>query len=438
MYTPTNPIALCDTTGMSNEDWLKVREHGLGKTPSDKDYIPYTIGGSAVSQALGCNPWVSDEEFRDKKMGLKPVLETEFNEDAKAAGHIFEPFVAVNFLRWMHQNCKGVKVNLMKDMMRDLIPYFSDACPDKEAYESLTTTVSEAVAAYSPKWPLNPSWMYQCGIKDEKGNLKYPFALANIDGLVEVNGKMGIFEAKTTNPKSSAIWQYWTQGQVPPYYYWQVVYYMAIMNLDFCYITCCWGMTLGDMAVILVERNLEVEEELMEYLRQFVDDMEVGLPLDESKSDPELVTNWYYRLYGPATKSEQIELPSYCAKILGEATELEEEIAEAKKKLEALEKKRSSIVAELQPVMGEHSYATCEMEDGTKMGVKLKPSMKRAKFDNDTFKAEHPDLFEEYATVDATALGKAHADLKKKYTLPAEPNPKGSPSYELYTYDEAV
>lgn len=60
--------------------------------------------------------------------------------------------------------------------------------------------------------------------KNEDGSLRYPFALANIDGLVDINGKLGIFEAKTTSTRSHAVRDYWEKGIIPPYYYWQVVF----------------------------------------------------------------------------------------------------------------------------------------------------------------------------------------------------------------------
>lgn len=437
-YRTSNPISLIDTTNMDNETWLRIREHGLGKTPGDKDYIPYTITGSGASCALGCNPWVSDEEYRDKKMGIKPALEVAFNEENKAAGHIFEPFVAINFLRYMKSNFPEVKINLLKDCLRDIVPYLEDVCPDKSSFAMLQAIKDTVTNTFLEKWPINPSAMYQCGIRNEDGTLRYPFAIANIDGLVKVNGKYGIFEAKTTSCHSSTIREYWEQGKIPPYYYWQLVFYMCVMNVDFAYITCIWGVTLKDMAVIYLERDLEVEEEFMEYLARFVEDMEVGLPLDESKSDPALVSQYYYRLYGPATgtKTASVELPPYCQKLVQEAISLDDEIAKSEAQTKSLKDKRVKVFNEIHPIMKDHAYATIEMEDKSIFGIKLKTSMKRAKFDTDSFKTEHPDLYEEYGvtTIDTARLEKTHKGMKKKYTLPAEPNPEGTPSFEIFSY----
>lgn len=434
------PIGLINTRNMSEERWLQVREHGIGTSPLDKDYIPYTITGSGASSALGVNPWVSDEEYRDKKMGIEPLLKVGFNEESKAAGHVFEPFVAINFLRYMKMNYPEAKINLRKDMLRDIIPYLESTCPDNEAYEFFKESYDVVIQHFEEKWgELNPSCMYQCGIMDENKELKYPFALANIDGLVEINGKMGIFEAKTTSVRSNTIREYWEQGKIPNYYYWQLVFYMAVMNVDFAYICCIWGVTLNDMAVIYLERDMNVEKEFMDYLQNFVGEMEEGLALDESNSDPELVNQYYHRLYGKAEKKKQaIELPPYCRKIVNEAIDLDKSIERAEQALKELKAKRTQIFNEIHPIMKDNAYATIKMEDDSVYGIKLKSSMKRPVFDIERFKKERPDLYEKYGevTVNTTLLEKENKGLKKQYTLPAEPNPTGTASFEIYEYSK--
>ena len=178
----------------------------------------------------------------------------------------------------------------------------------------------------------------------------------------------------------------------------------------------------------------------MDYLAQFVEDMEVGLPLEESKSDPELVSQYYYRLYGPATGDAKapIELPPYCKKVVQKALDIDSEIEEAEKALEELKSKRAAIFNEIQPIMGTNAYATIAMDDESVYGVKLKTPMKRPIFDEEGFKKDHPDLYDEFSvtTLDTTSLGKKHKEMKSKYTLPAEPNPKGQPSLEIYKYSK--
>ena len=437
-YNPADPIELIDTTGMDNETWLRIREHGLGKSPMDDDYIPYTITGSGASSALGVNPWVSDEEYRDKKMGIVPALSTEFNEESKAAGHVFEPFVAINFMRYMKQNFPETQVRLIKDCMRDILPYLQNACPDTKSYKDFISSQDAVCDDMKKKWKVNPSSMYQCGTKNEDGTLRYPFALANIDGLVDIDGKLGIFEAKTTSSRNSSVREYWEAGKIPPYYYWQLVFYMAVMNVDYAYITCIWGCTLGDMAVIYLERDLKVEEDFMEYLKHFVEDMEIGIPLEESKSDPELVSQYYYRLFGKAegNPSAPVELPPYARKLVEKCIALDEEAKKASEVVKEIESKKTALYNELHLIMKDNAYATIEMDDATVYGVKLKTPMKRPKLDEERFKTEHPDLYEECLEESFSwdKLEKIQKGMKKQYTLPAEPNPKGTPSFEIYKY----
>ena len=61
------PVILCDTKGMTNEEWLKVRMHG------PKGNIPYTVGGSDVAAIFGVSPWTSPLElWLIKKGRMKP------------------------------------------------------------------------------------------------------------------------------------------------------------------------------------------------------------------------------------------------------------------------------------------------------------------------------------------------------------------------------
>mgnify|MGYP004442343681 FL=1 len=438
-YTPCDPIELIDTTGLTNERWLEIREHGLSSDPTDPDYIPFTITGSGASCALGVNPWTSDEEYRDKKMGISPAISTEFNEENKAAGHVFEPFVAINFMRYMKSNFPDTEVKLIKDCLRDILPYLEGVSPDADSFNELGSSWDKVTKSFLEKWPINPSSMYQCGTKNEDGSLRYPFALANIDGLVKINGKLGIFEAKTTSTRSHAIRDYWEQGKIPPYYYWQLVFYMAVMNVDYAYIACLWGVTLNDMAVVYLERDLAVEEEFMEFRKNFVTEMSLGLPLEESKSDPEVVSQYYYRLFGSAkgTESRAVELPPYARSLVKRAISLDEELKQLEEDAKEVEAKKTALYNELHLLMKDNAYAKIEMEDKSVYGVKLKTSMKKAVFDEERFRNDYPELYEEFseAKLNLTKLSKSkHKHLKSLYTNPAEPNPEGKASFEIYEY----
>lgn len=65
-------------------------------------------------------------------------------------------------------------------------------------------------------------------------NDKYPFARASLDGwLTDENGRKGILEIKTTEILQSMQKEKWNK-QIPQNYYCQVLFYMAVLEADFC------------------------------------------------------------------------------------------------------------------------------------------------------------------------------------------------------------
>ena len=81
------PIILCDTAGMTNEQWLEARMHG----PHGK--IPYTVGGSDVAAIFGVSPWTTPLELWNIKKGrMKPPKKANANQ--LEMGHLLEPIAA--------------------------------------------------------------------------------------------------------------------------------------------------------------------------------------------------------------------------------------------------------------------------------------------------------------------------------------------------------
>lgn len=66
---------------------------------------------------------------------------------------------------------------------------------------------------------------------------EYPFMLADLDGVINENGKMCIFEAKTASAYKQHIWE---EG-VPEEYIMQVQHYMAITEADKAYVAAIVG-----------------------------------------------------------------------------------------------------------------------------------------------------------------------------------------------------
>lgn len=64
-------------------------------------------------------------------------------------------------------------------------------------------------------------------------NSRYPWALASLDGWIrDENGRVGVWECKTTNILQSMQKEKWNH-QIPSNYYCQVLFYMAVIEADF-------------------------------------------------------------------------------------------------------------------------------------------------------------------------------------------------------------
>ena len=65
-------------------------------------------------------------------------------------------------------------------------------------------------------------------------NSNYPWARASLDGwLTDQDGRKGILEIKTTEILNSMHREKWNH-QIPQNYYCQVLFYMAVLEADFC------------------------------------------------------------------------------------------------------------------------------------------------------------------------------------------------------------
>ena len=66
-------------------------------------------------------------------------------------------------------------------------------------------------------------------------NDKYPFAAASLDGwLTDSKGRKGILEIKTTEILNSMHKEKWKGNHIPQNYYCQCLFYMAVLEADFC------------------------------------------------------------------------------------------------------------------------------------------------------------------------------------------------------------
>ena len=158
---------LAKTKGMTRNEWLKVRNMG--------------VGGSDAAAILGISPYKSVLELWQEKTGQKELTEAE--SEILHFGQVLEQTVKEEFTRRT-----GLKVRAKNAILQ-----------------------SE----------------------------EYPFMLANLDGVINDNGQMAIFEAKTASAYKKEQWE---KG-VPPEYMAQLQHYMAVTGGYYskAYIACIVG-----------------------------------------------------------------------------------------------------------------------------------------------------------------------------------------------------
>ena len=161
------PNILCDCTGMTNEMWLKCREHG------PKGNIEYTVGGSDVANDF--RPFPVDDAPGTLD-GEKGAHEAEIASEPRPVGH-------------------GTHVG-------SRLPLTST--PRGRETPSRTTTI-----------------VYQ------HATLEY--ALANIDRRYtrKEDGEGGVLECKSLTYHKAADW---ADGAIPIYYELQLRYYLAVLD----------------------------------------------------------------------------------------------------------------------------------------------------------------------------------------------------------------
>lgn len=137
------------------------------------------LGGSEISAVIGCNPYLTNVELWELKTGKRQPEDISDKSFVKYGTHA-------------------------EHHLREL---FKLDFPE-----------------YSVEYIENNSFK----------NDKYPFALASLDGwLTDREGRKGILEIKTTKILNSMHKEKWDK-QIPQNYYCQCLFYMAVLEADFC------------------------------------------------------------------------------------------------------------------------------------------------------------------------------------------------------------
>lgn len=325
------PNILCDCTGMTNEMWLKCREHG------PKGNIEYTVGGSDVATIFGLSPWTTPLELWMVKKGrMKPKSLP--NPDQLAMGHMLEP-IAAHFYAQRTGN-----------------------------------TVTD------------DNYLYQ------HATLEY--ALANIDRRYtrKEDGEGGVLECKSLTYHKAADW---ADGAIPIYYELQLRYYLAVLDEKHGAFSALWGNNPeNDLATPHIERVQAKEDIIFEKLDRWIWSLRHDKPPTMEDVQPQLAMDALARIYGAGKKGlPTIEFPRKYEPQLRKIAALQEENAQLKgaiKKNEEAIEAHSVRIAEL---MKEHEHGILTTTTD-KLLVDFVTSTSR-RVSSEYLKQNYPSIYEE-------------------------------------------
>jgi putative phage-type endonuclease len=161
------------------------------------------IGGSEISAVIGCNPYLDNVTLWEYKTGKR---EPEDISD--------KPFVKYGTNAEYH----------LRELFKLDFPQYEVEYAENNSFK----------------------------------NDKFPWALASCDGwLTDAEGRRGILEIKTTEILQSMQKEKWRE-QIPQNYYCQCLFYMAVLEADFCVLKAQLK-TVFDSVPYLQTRHYHIE-----------------------------------------------------------------------------------------------------------------------------------------------------------------------------------
>lgn len=416
------PISLCDTSQMNENEWLNMRQGKLHN-------IPCTIGGSEASTVFDLNPWTTSKELYDKKCGITPKIEKEFNQQNKQMGHVFEHYVQEMFVLWFEQN---YKINLVIcDSIEEFNHVPNGIYNDKHFYQ------------HGAKKNIHGNEVYP---ESETGMLIYSFAVANVDGLIKINHRIGILEYKTTTNHGAVgknTIHNWNAGKPPIYYEYQCRHYMSVLNLDYTFLVCAWAFSLQDMAAIYIERDYEIEETIMAGEKEFSTAVIQQKGWENNITDTSnkikyshLLANYYTRLYGEVDIAHPpVKLDPAYYPLMEKMLMRSEKKQELKNVLNSMDDEDDRLVCLLAPILQDASYCYCSngihtitIDIKTPMSKSNCPEIKNNAaankvIDTEQLKKDYPDIWKKYQETifDIRSFKVQNTALFHKYCYPPQP-----------------
>ena len=206
-------------------------------------------------------------------------------------------------------------------------------------------------------------------------NEEYPFMYANLDGVINEDGEMAIFEAKTASEYKHEVWE----NEVPAPYILQIQHYMAVTGAKKTYIAALVGGNKFYWHEI--KRDDEMIEKIIAMEKCFWEVYVLGGM--EPVPDGSESTTKYFNEKFKNSNGETIELPEEVISVCDEYERISEQI-------KALESEKNAMGNKIKGYMKEAEIGI--------VGDRriLWQSISKSSIDTKRLKAEKPDIYADY------------------------------------------
>jgi hypothetical protein len=354
-YDNEGNITSLDEYGNPAQDdakWVEARKTANGlqlDCKEDGSIVGACIGGSSASIVAGIfeghengcreNTFNSKLSLYHELRGEKPLYENKdpLKKNLFYIGHTFEDAVGRSAI-------KRINETILKD--DGLVGYLK-----------------------------NDTAMYRCGVKNEKGVLKYPHAIADLDRMIVVYPintvvKLNDSEWVKNNPplftygleiKTTTQFlggnPHWTIGGenyvgAPENYQVQTHHYMGVCNIDGFFIAVQnQDMSPYNLLIRFVERDIEIEKRILDNEETFIQNALKGI----APTEDEDVASKYQKtkaaftpIFSNVSKAEDaFIMPEDLQDVVYEIVSVDDEISALKKQIKALEAKSTDLGTKL-------------------------------------------------------------------------------------------
>lgn len=204
---------------------------------------------------------------------------------------------------------------------------------------------------------------------------KYPFMYANLDGVINEDGEMAIFEAKTASEYKLEVWE----NEVPAPYILQIQHYMAVTGAKKTYIAALVGGNKFYWHEI--KRDDEMIEKIIAMEKYFWEVYVLGGM--EPVPDGSESTTKYFNEKFKNSNGETIELPEEVISVCDEYERISEQI-------KALENEKNAMGNQIKGYMKE---AEIGIVGDRRILWQL---ISKSSIDTKRLKAEKPDIYADY------------------------------------------